>query len=251
MTGTNRRKGACFEKLLWDSPETQEVEKRLIRLGRKVCRGYTVTRNTACEISFYPYTSLKSTVKIENHRTVMRLSDVLQEAPLEVLEALMHVLIAGASRRKPASNYLQRYLEYLYQPEVESRHAEIRLNRAKKQILGARGKYYDLNRCFARLNRRYFGGKLCKPTLTWSVRRSRRQLGYHDDHLNLIVISRWLDRASVPPYVVDYVMYHEMLHMVIPIEYRQGKRVVHTQEFKQKENEFVYFREAMKWLSGG
>jgi hypothetical protein len=63
------------------------------------------------------------------------------------------------------------------------------------------------------------------------------------------MISRWLDRKQVPAYLVEYIMYHEMLHMVIPSETKNGKRYIHTPQFQKKEREFAYYEEAKRWLA--
>ena len=40
-------------------------------------------------------------------------------------------------------------------------------------ISSAQGEVYDLDRMFAKLNRRYFDGAIPKPTITWSQRRTQ------------------------------------------------------------------------------
>lgn len=237
-----------YKGYLWDMPIKLCAEERLYQIAHTVCLEYRLTRNTRCIPSFYPYAGLKSTIRIVKSCTVIRLSDILRGAPSHVLHALIHILIARASRIQPDEHFTRIYNNYTVRPDVESRHADTRLARSRKVLIGPVGQYFDLNVIFRRINRRYFDSSLEKPEISWSPKRSRKILGYHDSHLNLIVISRWLDRKSVPPYVVDYLMYHELLHIVIPPVLKGGKRIVHSREFKQREREFVFYDEAIQWL---
>ncbi|RJP21618.1 MAG: M48 family peptidase [Candidatus Omnitrophota bacterium] len=237
-----------YDCYLWDAPEIDRSEDRLNRLASSICRMYRFTRSTHCMASFYPYVGLKSTIRIEHGNTILRISDILADAPDAVLDALIHILLARASHKKPLMEYLTLYRDYISQPEVEARHAALRSKRTRKKIMGTKGKYHDLDDSFQRVNTGYFRGAFPKPMLSWSPGSSRRLLGYHDSHLNLVVISRWLDRKTVPLYVLDYIMYHELLHIIISSEYKNGKRIVHTKEFKRREMEFEEYANAIRWL---
>jgi hypothetical protein len=86
------------------------------------------------------------------------------------------------------------------------------------------------------------------PTLSWSRTVSRRRLGHWDEAHNTIVISRVLDDDRVPGFVLDYVLYHELLHVLFPIEYGADRRRVHPPTFKQAERRFPRWQEAERWL---
>ena len=102
---------------------------------------------------------------------------------------------------------------------------------------------------FDSLNRRFFGGSLARPTLGWIQRVSRRLLGHYDPAHDAIVISRLLDSPRIPAYVVEYVLYHEMLHVKHPAVYRSERRCVHTPEFKREEKRFPQYAEANRFLA--
>ncbi len=238
-----------YNYYLWDYPQRSTPEERLYQAAQTVRKQYRVTKDKDCAASFYPYVGLKSTIKMEKRCILIRISDILSDAPVDVLSALMHILLARVLRKKVDEDQLFLYRNYIHQPEVEARHAEARSKRSKKILLGVNGKYFNLDDSFNRINRRYFQGSMIKPSLSWSPRSSRRLLGYHDSHLNLVVISRWLDRKTVPQYVLDYIMYHELLHITMPAKYINGKRIVHTKEFKHWEQKFEQYGEAIHWLS--
>ena len=104
--------------------------------------------------------------------------------------------------------------------------------------------------------RRYFGGEL-DVHVTWgrapSRRRKRRRnpsvrLGTYTDRDRVVRIHRCLDRGFVPRYVVESVVYHEMLHAAVPPVTRNGRRRIHTPEFRRRERLFPDYERAERWL---
>ena len=91
---------------------------------------------------------------------------------------------------------------------------------------------------------------MAMPELGWSRRPSHTTLGHYDPSHNTIILSSILDRPAVPRLAVEYVMFHEMLHLRHPAEHRGSRRCVHTPEFKQAEKQFEHFNEAKKLLRG-
>ncbi|MFX4018890.1 hypothetical protein ACJBY8_11405, partial [Streptococcus suis] len=75
-----------------------------------------------------------------------------------------------------------------------------------------KGQFHDLDAAFDRVNRAYFGGKAGRPHLLWSRRPSQRKLGHYDLPQDAVMVSMSLDARDVPTYVIDFVVYHEMLH---------------------------------------
>ena len=87
---------------------------------------------------------------------------------------------------------------------------------------------------FAGLNARYFAGRLERPLLSWSQRRTGRVLGHHDHVHGAIIISRTLDSERVPRFVVEYVLYHEMLHVKHPPRAAGSRTVYHSRQFRSR-----------------
>ena len=101
-----------------------------------------------------------------------------------------------------------------------------RRQRGRKMVSSAQGSVYDLGRMFQRLNQRYFAGAIEQPTLTWSQRRTRTILGHHDASTTHRHQQDARD-ADVPEWFVEYILYHEMLH----IKHRRAssrRRYYHT-----------------------
>ena len=99
----------------------------------------------------------------------------------------------------------------------------------------ARGNCYDLDELFATIDRGYFDGKMVKPRLIWSGSLSQRKLGHYERTRDRIVISKALDDRRIPQCVVEFVLYHELLHKHHGIKWVNGRCLAHTPEFRHSE----------------
>jgi hypothetical protein len=200
------------------------------------------------EVRFYPYAGLNHTIRQRGRRIYVRVSDVFRNAPLNVHRAVAFILVAKLRRKRTPENHERVYSDFAFSPEVQRAADVARRKRGRKVISSARGRYYDLDRMFDRLNRLHFDGGLEKPTLTWSQRRTRRILGHHDPVHETIVISKTLDSAKVPKRVVEYILFHEMLHIKHPARFINGRRFYHTKAFRAEEERYPHYQEAQDWL---
>ncbi len=208
------------------------------------------------EVKLRRFTSLNTTIRLRRDqegegRLVVRLSDLLEDAPESVHQAIAHILLAKLYRKPVAPMHADRYRRYA-RSEAVSRQAEwMRQMRGRKVITSPQGKVYDLNEVFESVNRRFFHGLMGRPILTWSAHVAKRMLGHYDAAHNTIVVSRVFDRPGTPRYAIEYLLYHEMLHLKHPIKVRAGRRCVHSREFQAEERLFPELdlaREFLKWL---
>jgi hypothetical protein len=200
------------------------------------------------EARFYPYAGLSSTIRMRQGRVHVRVSDILRNAPAEVLYALASILVAKLYRLKTPKHHERVYREHTTSQSVLDASDATRRRRGYKLTRSPRGAVYDLVTSFDRLNDSYFSGRLERPLLSWSARKTRRVLGHHDHVHRTIVISRTLDSARIPRFVLDYVLYHEMLHIKHPRRVVAGRSVYHSRSFREDERRFERFDEALKWL---
>jgi hypothetical protein len=112
----------------------------------------------------------------------------------------------------------------------------------------AQGSCYDLDEMFATIDREYFGGKMLKPRLMWSGILSNRKLGHYERTRDRVVLSQMLDARHIPRYVVEFVLYHELLHKHHGIKWVNGRCLAHTPEFRRSEREFRHYQEAEFFL---
>jgi hypothetical protein len=199
-------------------------------------------------VVFYPFAGLNHTIRVRKQRVYVRLSDILRDAPRQVHQALAFILIAKLFNKRVTSEHEALYRQYAYQPQVLRASDLARRQRGRKVLNGAKGRVYDLDKIFTRLNRRYFNGDLHRPALSWSARRTKRILGHHDAVHDAIIISRSLDQGDVPEFLVEYVLYHEMLHIKHRPRVVDGRRLFHTAAFRADEQRFARFDEAMDWF---
>jgi hypothetical protein len=197
---------------------------------------------------FHPFAGLRSTITMRNGAVKARVSDLLAEASPLVLEALAEILLARIFRRRPSREARECYLAYTFRPAIRSRIDAARRERGSKRLLPARGRHHDLEEIFHGLNHRFFSGQIPSSRLGWSHRNSRRILGHYDSGHRTIMISRKLDSPSVPRYLVEYVVYHEMLHIRFPVERRGQRRVIHSREFREAEKRFPQYELACRQI---
>jgi len=114
----------------------------------------------------------------------------------------------------------------------------------------SRGLRHDLMQSFLRVNERYFGGSMERPRLAWTRRVTSTCFGTYDTLRDLVTVSLTLDDDDVPPYVVDFVMYHELLHKKHGSVQRGKRRFCHTPEFRRDERLFLHFDRAEAHLQG-
>lgn len=228
--------------LLFETPE--EIFKRVFR-GLK-----PRTPVPEVEIVFRKFANANSFIRLEHGKLQVKITDLLETAPAPILEALAHILLCKLYRKPIPAIYSHRYRLYFNRRDMRHNLHAVRQTRGRKQMTQARGNFYDLGEMFEELNFRYFFGLMARPELGWSQRPSRTTLGHYDPSHNTIILSRILDRASVPRLAVEYVMFHEMLHLRHPAEHRGSRRCVHTPEFKQAEKQFERLDEAKKLLKG-
>ena len=200
------------------------------------------------QVEFCRFANADSFIRLENGWLCVRISDLLAGAPAPVLEALAHILLGKLYRKPIPRMYSHRYRLYLNRRDVRRQAQLVRQIRGRKFISGPRGENHDLDEVFERLNRQFFNGLLGRPLLGWSRRASRGMLGHFDPSHNAIIISRIFDQPLTPPATLEYVMFHEMLHLRYPVDHSGSRRRVHTREFREAEKVFPGLTEAKEAL---
>ncbi len=199
-------------------------------------------------VRFYPFVSINNTIRLRQGELYVRLSDLLEGAPEAVLQAIAHILLAKLYRKPIDRAHNLRYRRYGASHDISTKARLLRQMRGRKLIRGARGHYYHLDEIFEDLNRRFFHGLMGRPQLSWSQNHARNSLGHYDPAHNAIVISRVFDHPRVPLYVVEYILFHEMLHLRHPVKLRGSRRCVHSREFLADEKLFPDLERAKSFL---
>jgi predicted metal-dependent hydrolase len=199
-------------------------------------------------VEFFAFVNINNTIRLREGKLLVRLSDLLEGAPDPVLRAIAHILLAKMYRRPIERRYATRYRRYISGQEMARKAHLVRQMRGRKRIEGAQGRTYNLENIFEELNQRFFYGLLARPRMTWSRDHARNRLGHYDPAHNAIVVSRVFDHPRVPGYAVEYIVYHEMLHLKHPVKLRGSRRSVHSAEFQAEEKLFPRLDEAKAFL---
>ena len=200
------------------------------------------------KIDFFAFANVNNTIRLRNGRLLVRLSDLLEGAPDAVLKAIAHILLAKMYRRPIDRTQAARYRKYVGSHELVRKAHLVRQMRGRKLLRSPRGYFYDLDAIFEDLNTRFFYGLMARPRMSWSQTKTRRILGHYDPAHNAIIISRIFDHPGVPRYVLEYIVYHEMLHLKHPVKLQGSRRCVHSAEFQAEEKLFPHLRDANAFL---
>jgi len=200
------------------------------------------------DIRFRRFTGLNTTIRLREGAIKVNLSDLLEGAPENVVRAIAHILIAKLYRKPIDPTHAARYKRFASSDFMLRQTERIRQTRGRKKISTPKGETYDLDEVFESVNTRFFHGLLGRPLLTWSEHLAKRCLGHYDAAHNTIMVSRVFDRKTTPRYAVEYLMYHEMLHLKHPVRVKAGRRCVHSRDFKAEENLFPELAKAKEFL---
>jgi hypothetical protein len=172
-----------------------------------------------------------------------RIHHMFLDAPGVVQEALVRYVV---KRERAASLIVSRF--------IDENGFRIRASQPVASPLSTQGSVHDLMAIFRTINEKYFGNGV-DALITWARRgtasgkRPRRsiKLGSYSAAERLIRVHRTLDKTWVPRYFVSYIIYHEMLHHVIPSTHGGGRRMLHPPMFRERERMFRDYERALGW----
>lgn len=176
----------------------------------------------------------------------LRLHHMFQVAP----ETVWHALVDYLQNQSRASKHvLQTYIHH-----QQSLIRDSPAPRRSVPTLHTQGRYVDLSTIYQHLNREYFNDRV-QAGITWmrtSLQRKRTSIrfGVYDRQQNLIRIHRCLDQLFVPHYFVESVVFHEMLHQLIPAVRTRGRWCNHPPAFQQAERQYPHYDKARRWVRG-
>ena len=205
-------------------------------------------RNVDIDAVFYPYIGLTHTIRRKGAGWSVRLSDHCRHAPRQVLESIILILGCKVMRRRPRQECLRTYELFRRDPGIEEAVRERRSRKGRKHLGGEAGRHHSLEKIYRELNGIHFNNQIEIARIGWGLRRSRKRMGHYDPAHHTITLSPVLDAPGVPEYVVQYIVYHEMLHAVFEHAPARGRRRHHTAEFRRAEEAFPRSASAKKFL---
>ncbi len=207
--------------------------------------------------------------KNAGRKAILTAPEIVQLAPPNIKTYLINwvALMHKPKRRWTKSDKMQKKMweartqEFLENPdpalfaEHPKKQSILRRNKHWKLKRLSRfnpiGTYHNLSNIFDKINQTYFAGQL-QAQITWSNRIGGLSTHHQEQDdkgnaIHIITISRGYDSPDASPDIVGGVVYHECLHIAIPAYYKNGKRIVHGPEFKQREKQYRYFEEWRAW----
>lgn len=114
---------------------------------------------------------------------------------------------------------------------------------------GAKGRVHDLEEAFRRVNESMFDGRMARPALQWNRAPTVHKFGHYDSSRDTVMVSQSLDDEEVPPFVLDFLVYHELLHKKHGLTWTSDRRMAHTPAFRADERRFPDYTAAKTRIS--
>jgi hypothetical protein len=169
-------------------------------------------------------------------------------SPQDVLEALAWYLLCKAYAKKCPEGMARRYLDHARSRNLWVPKRKTYMSRARNLSFRPVGAHRDLCEVFEYVNGCYFAGSVRRPDLAWTKESPSTRLGFYFEPLDLLAVNRVLDSERVPRYVLEFVIYHELLHGVLEPGGSFARRLHHTKEFRDRERQFAMYSESEEWL---
>lgn len=201
----------------------------------------------ALRTDFFHTSTLWRVSPVPGRRLLLVASEAFVTAPEGVIDALVGLALRSVSPqcRRLAGRYRATVRDYA---SGETFRALLRVLEPwappATAASRAQGRQYDLREVFSRVNRVYFRGRLDPPGLVWSQAPTRRKLGHYQAGTDTVMLSLTLDSPDVPEFVVDFVMYHELLHKSLGVGMKNGRQRAHTSAFRKAERDYPRYEEA-------
>lgn len=194
---------------------------------------------------FAPFKEFKSTWRRLGSSVRFQISDYMVGADHGALEDYAASLYERLSRRSRKSIYTPRLTSWLTSRDFLSRNQALYLERSRNLSLDHRGRVYDLQEAYLSLRDQGLVRACPDAVFNWTVRDNRRKVGYCSVLMKVVAISSIMDSEKVPPFVSEYVLYHELLHLQDGL--RPGSRC-HDRDFHERERLHPRWKESEEWL---
>lgn len=218
-----------LEQLTLNLRHDETCLKRLFEnaTGRGV--SLTITDNSTSMLS----------VKSKGETLHVRLHRIFLEAGAEVVGEVADFI----KKRRGKTPFIRGF--------IRERRTYIKKKVPRKMNVLTQGSYYDLLNIYESINRSYFAGSV-SAAISWGKKSPRnsvrkRTLGSYSSRDNVIRINPVLDNPRVPEFYIEFVVYHEMLHACIGVINKNGRRSIHSKEFRAGERAFKEYGMAMAW----
>ena len=204
--------------------------------------------NGRVRASFYPYKELKHSWRTCDGALSFRVSDYMKGVPDEVMESLAWHLLCRARKKECPKGMAERYTALVHSRDFWEPRRLRYLSRSRNLSFRPKGNSRDLGEVFSYVNEYHFGSEVSRPDLAWIRESPRSRVGFYHPPLRILAVNRALDSDYIPRFVLEFVMYHELLHDRIGPSVLPSRSIRHTKEFRTRERQFSQFDLAQEWL---
>jgi hypothetical protein len=233
---------SLVESLRRQQPTAEGIAEAQTRLESRI-RAHLERAAVTVTLTDNRYTMISVRRVPRERRYEVRLHLMFAEADPVITRALAKYVV---DNDRDASRVLGRF--------IDGNNAQVRgrARRAPNQIIMTGGDVHDLRDIYDQINAQYFDNKV-EAAITWgprtaSVRRRNSiKMGTYALEDRLIRVHRSLDRAFVPRYFVEWIVFHEMLHQVHGVAVKNGRREFHSAAFLADEKRFLHYQRAKQF----
>ncbi len=194
--------------------------------------------------SFHPFKEFKTVWERSGAQVEFKVTDYLEGADASVLGDFAECLFTRIKQRRRDA-YSDRLRAWLRSSAFVSKNRPLYLERSRNLTLSPVGEAYDLDRLAHSLRAKGLIQDGHDVFLSWTDRPNRSRMGYCSTLMRVAAISSALDTATVPAFVAEYVLYHELLHLELGVE---SLRSYHDAAFRAAERKYPQWRDAERWL---
>lgn len=198
-----------------------------------------------CLHAEFLYSNTLFRVQSTRDGSIFRFHEGYIAAPPEILRSL----ILLGKRQRGQEKHRQQVLAFSKTEPFRAVNQQLaQFSRAVYVEADAQGKYRSLKTAFDRVNWAYFDGTQRVPHLCWSGAPNYRKFGHFNPISDTVQVSSALDDSETPEYVLDFILYHELLHRDLGIVERNHRKLAHRTEFRRQEQDFAQYEKAIAYL---
>jgi hypothetical protein len=219
---------------------------KLLEIARNLSREFGIS---AITIGFRQKKQIWS-ARLNQGTLLISFTPRVKDFPEEIQYALIFTLLARLKRQTQTQEYKNQsafFMKFLKdQADAESQ----KLVAAQRQKCNPRGNTYNLESQLQEVissfpNLFHEVSLNSEIFVTWGKRTTYRRFGLWHSQSRVIEISKTLDSPLVPEFVVNFILYHELLHVKRGV--KKGKRH-HDAQFRILEKKYPQYKEANEFL---
>lgn len=164
------------------------------------------------------FKSFNARIQRKHNTVTLSMAKKWKKISKDIQLGLAQLMLCKLLKKNMHTDYIDLYYAFM-------KHAHLAVIKTKS--------HPKLAQSFERVNKTYFYGTLEQPNLVWG-NHATRTLGTYDYGTDTIRVSKLLQDDEL----LDYVMYHELLHKKLKFKSKGTYSRYHTKQFREQEQQF-------------